>query len=355
MANTTSKIMIGNTAQRTVAGGGAWIGKGQVMASYEGSIPAAAVRDQLLNWEPVEVPNANLIPCGVEEADYILPDGKPAKVSIRPGAVGIVRSDDGSPLGQFKEGFNSASYGRMVNFTQEALQGSLPILNAGELRNGAQFFMTVALDKTMHDSKSGLDFLPYLMFHSSLDGSLANTWVPGSLVTICDNQFAGQRTAARNAGRLVKFKRSRFSLTDEKVRDLRSALGVLQLEADAMSALVGELVDVELTRRDWIKVLDIIIPQADNEASKAAQTKSENRRNTVDALYQNSPMVSQFTGTAFGAVQAFNTYAHHEQSVRGSSRVERVFDRVIRGDMAASDNATIAALETVLGRELVNA
>lgn len=351
-----AKIIIGNTSKRKVAGGGAWIGQGEVIASYEDAIPVQAVNDLLLNWEPVEVPNANLIPVSLE-ADRIdtIVDGQAYRIDVRPEHKAIVRSDDFSSLGVFKNGYNSASYGRMVNFFQESLQSSLQIWNAGELRNGGQFFMTVGMDETMHDNKSGLDFLPYVMFHSSLDGSLANTWVPGSLVTICDNMFAGQRAAARNAGRLVKFKRSRFSLSDERVKDLRSALAVMELEAEATTNLVHELVDIELSRPQWLKVLDIIIPEAKGEVSKAAVTKTSNRRQSVDAIYQNSPMVAPWTGTAFGAVQAFNTYHHHAQSVRGTSRVERVFDRAIRGDMAEQDNLTIAALEKVLQRELVTA
>ena len=113
--------------------------------------------------------------------------------------------------------------------------------------------------------------------------------------------------------------------------------------------------DIELPRPLWLKTLDIMIPQAGLDASKAAQTRTSNRRQAVDALYQNNAMVSDWKGTAFGAVQAFNTFAHHGQSVRGSSRVERVFDRVIRGDMAASDGNVLTALEKVLGRELVSA
>lgn len=350
-----AKILIGNTAKRQVAGGGAWIGQGEVLQSFEGPIPAAAVNNMLLNWEPVEVPNANLIPVSLEESFDTIVGGQAYKVQVRPDHKAIVRSDDYSSLGVFKDGYNSAGYGRMVQFFQESLQSSLQIWNAGELRNGGQFFMTVGMDETMHDGKSGLDFLPYVMFHSSLDGSLANTWVPGTQVAICDNQFAGMRAAARNAGRIVKFKRSRFSLSSERVADLRSALAVIELEAEATTELVHTLVDIELPRPLWLKTLDILIPEAGIDASKAAKTRTSHRRQSVDALYQNNPMVAPWTGTAFGAVQAFNTYAHHAQSVRGTSRVERVFDRVIRGDMAESDGQVITALEKVLGRELVSA
>jgi phage/plasmid-like protein (TIGR03299 family) len=348
-----SNIVIGNTSRRTVAAGGNWIGKGQVIASYEDAIPAQAVKDLLLNWEPVEVANANLVPVtDFELADTVLPDGRPAKTMIVEGVKSIVRSDTFAPLGRFQDGYNSAGYGRMVEFTTEAL-GDLPIWNAGELKGGRQFFITLGMDESRHDSNTGLDFLPYLMFGSSLDGSLANTWTPGSLVAVCDNMFAAARGAAKAAGRQIKFKRSRFSMTDQRITDLQTALAVLELEAEAMTAFAGGLAEVPLSRSQWIKTLDVLIPLPGEGASAAALTKTENRRQTVDALYQNSPMVSMWTGTAFGAVQAFNTYAHHEQNVRGVNRVERVFDRVLRGDMAQADTDTVAALERVLERELV--
>lgn len=348
-----ANIMIGNTSKRRVSGGGGWIGKGQVIASYEDAIPLADVQDTLLNWEPLEVPNANLIPVTMDDGFDTIINGQPYQINVRNDFKGIVRSDNFESLGVFKNGYDSAAYQRILKVLQDALQGHLSVWNAGLLGGGRKFFLTAALDETMHDSKSGLDFLPYLMFQSSLDGSLANTFTPGTQVAQCDNQFQGFRKAAGD--RLVRFKRSRYSMGEARIKTLRDALGILTLEAEDFTADIHQLVDIPLTRSQWLKVLDVRIPLPDeNKASKIAVTKATNLRGEIDAMYQLSPMVAPWTGTAFGAVQAFSTWENREKPSRGGvTKVERTFERVLRGDMADNDAASIAALELVLDRPVL--
>jgi phage/plasmid-like protein (TIGR03299 family) len=346
-------ILIGNTSKRTVAAGGNWIGKGQVLDSYEDAIPVQAVYDRLLNWEPIEVPNANLIPLQDSVgADGFLDDGTPYRLNIRDDYKAIVRSDNYASLGVFKNAYDSSAYNRMVGFIQDVFQGALPVWNAGLLGGGKKFFITVGMDNTMHDDKSGLDFMPYLMFHSSLDGSLANTFLPGTQVAICDNQFRSMRKAG--AARMVKFKRSRHALNDARIRSIRDALGIMTLEAENFTADVHAMVDTPLTTADFFKALDVMIPLPKDDSSKAAVTRAENQRDAIVNLYRTSPMVAPWTDTAFGFVQAFNTYNNRQRPVRGALRVERTFERVLSGSLAEADEAAVHAVERVLHRPLLS-
>jgi hypothetical protein len=345
-------ILIGNTSKRTVAAGGSWMGKGQVLGSYEDAIPVQAVYDRLLNWEPIEVPNANLIPVTLDDRFDTIIGGQAYRVLPREDHKAIVRSDNFQSLGVFKNAYDSSAYNRMVGFIQDVFQGALPVWNAGLLGGGRKFFITVGMDQTMHDSKSGLDFMPYLMFHSSLDGSLANTFLPGTQVAICDNQFRAMRKAG--ADRMVKFKRSRHSLNEQRVRSIRDALGIMTLEADQFTADVHRMVDIELSTQDFFKALDVIVPLPKDDSSKAALTRAENTRDQIVSLYRTSPMVAPWTDTAFGFVQAFNTYNNRQRPVRGALRVERTFERVLSGSMADADAASVGALEKVFGRSLLS-
>lgn len=347
-------IMIGNTSRRQVAGGGSWFGKGQVKASYEDAIPVQDVYNTLLDWAPVEVPNANLIPVSTldEPFDTII-NGQAYQVRVRDDHKAIVRSDNFESMGVFKNAYDSSAYNRMVGFIQDVFQGHLPVWNAGLLGGGKKFFITVGMDQTMHDDKSGLDFWPYLMFHSSLDGSLANTFVPGTGVAQCDNMFRSMRKSAAGAGRLVKFKRSRHSLSDVRIRSIRDALGIMTLEAEQFGEDLHSLVDTPLSRADFHKALGIIIPEPKDDASKAAQTRWENQRNGLVDLYLGSPMVEPWKDTAFGFVQMINTYNNRFKAVRGALQVERTFERALSGSLAEADGAAIRALETVLDRQLL--
>ena len=349
-----SEIYIGGTAKRDVYGG-RWIGKGEVTREYEGSIPVGDIYNGLLDWEPLAVPNANLIPVSLDEQFDTIIDGMPYKVSVREGHKAIVRSDTNASLGVFKNGYDSTGYKGLMQWTQDTLHGSMTNYATGLLSGGAKFFTQFGLDETLHDGKSGLEFLPFVLFQSSLDGSLANSWSAGSLIAICDNMFAGMKASSAADGRQLKLKRSRYGLSEARMTDLRGVLGVLELEVESMTDFLHSTVDIEVTVPQFDKVLDLVMPEASEDASKAAHTRSNNRRDSVRSLYFNSPMVEPWKGTAFGVIQAFNTYSHHGQSVRGATRVERVYDRVLRGDMAAADTTVVRSIEKVLHRELVSA
>lgn len=343
-----SNIIIGKTANRGTAARGGWIGQGEVIASYEGPVPRQAVQD-LIAWEPIKVPSANLIPVDdVSLADTVLPDGTPAMTRIVEGVKSIVRSDTFENLGRFNDEFNDASYASIEERTYESTGGA-PTLAVGELNGGRQFFIQYGMDENLHDGSTGLDFMPYLLFQSSLDGSLANTWSRGSIIAKCDNMFPAIRQEARKHGQ-VKFKRSRFS--SERLENLPALLGV---QAQHTVDFARHMVRIPVSRKEFIDTMNILVAMPDAEkASKAAVTRAENTRQAIDALYQSDPMVADWTGTAFGVFQAFDTYYNRVKPVRGQvNRIDRVFDRVLRGTAEEQGRSTLDALQQVLGRELI--
>jgi phage/plasmid-like protein (TIGR03299 family) len=342
-----SNIIIGNTTNRATAARGGWMGQGEVIASYEGSIPRQAVRD-LIDWEPIKVDSANLVPVeDVSLADTVLPDGRPAKTMIVEGVKSIVRSDTFANLGRFNDDYNGNAYSDYEEATHEIV-GDAPYLSAGELRGGRQFFFQVGMDENIHDGSTGLEFMPYMMFRSSLDGSLANTWDRGSIICKCDNMFPAISKEARRNGSQVKFKRSRYSA--ERLFDLPRMLGI---QAQDTVDFARSMSQVPVLRSQFIKTLDIIVPLPGENASKIAVTKAENTRQAIDALYQNSPMVADWNGTAFGVFQAFDTYYNRVKPVRGANKIDRVFDRVLTGKAVDEGLSTLNAMQRVLGRELV--
>lgn len=328
--------------------GNGWIGSGEVTKRFPGAIPYSEIQQNLLNWEPIEVPNANLIPVSLEDGFDTIVNGQAYKVLVQRDKKAIVRSDTYAPLGVFGNGYDSRAYQKLVDFTQRAYGAYLPPYNVGLLGGGTKFFIQLGLDETMHDPESGVEFMPFLLFGSSLDGTLANTWSTGSQVLICNNMFSASRSAAKADGRLFKIKRSRNGFDDANMANLQDALGVLRAEKDQFMADVQRLVRTPVTNRQFEKVLDIKMPLAGEDASKAAKTRSENRRASVKGLYHNSPMVSPWAGTAWGVVQAFNTDRHYGGTVKMVTRTERIFERALTSDISSGDTETIEAIDRVL-------
>ncbi|QSM01187.1 hypothetical protein SEA_NANOSMITE_163 [Mycobacterium phage Nanosmite] len=349
MGTNIAHALIGNTSKR-----GHWIGQTDgTLPTYDGPIPVGEVERQLFDWEAISVPTGNFIPVGVDEIGepgvIILPDGRPAKAVITEGAQGIVRSDDFTELGRHGRGYRIHDYKTwLIRNVSNILQDRLSILSALTLKNGAQAAVEIGLDETMHDDKTGLEFWPFLLAQTSLDGSIATTYSAFNRLLICDNMFSGINREARRAGRQYKVKHTVNSLSEVHIAGVREALSILDKSAHEMQDFTRMLASIPVSRVQQLKVLDIIEPPAPADSSKVKVTKTENRRELLDHYFTTDPMSAPFAGTAFGVVQAVSTYQHHGVAVRGTSRLERVYDRAIRGDFAASDGATLAALSEVL-------
>lgn len=357
MGQHIAHALIGNTAKRK-----GWIGQTDgTLPTYEGSIPVAEIQRHLFNFEAISVPSGNFIPCGVEDADWILPDGRPCKIVITPGAQGIVRSDDGSELGRHKAGWRNHGYDEwLLQNVSTATQNTLTIPSALTLKNGAQAAVEFALDETVHDSTTGLNFWPFLLAQTSMDGSIATTYSAGNRVIECDNMFQGFHRAAAKAGRQYKRKHTINSMSGDHFVAMRNSLSILDRAAHEMTAHMRLLSGIHVGRPQWLRVLDIIEPPAQADSSKVKVTKTTNRRELLDSIYKGEgelgALNGAFAGTAFGVIQANNTYQHHGVGVRGASRIERVYDRMIRNEVSESDGMVLDALAEVLQMpELVSA
>lgn len=348
--------LIGNTDKRSH-----WIGKTDgTLPTYPGPIPISDVESRLFDWEAISVPTGNFIPVRVEEADLLIPtkDGKgsiPVKAVVNTGAQAIVRSDDFTELGRFKLGYRIHDYKQwLIYVISEILGNNMCILSALTMKNGAQAAIEIGLDEALHDSKSGLDFWPFILAYTSMDGSLATTFSAFSRVLRCDNMFRAISREAAASGRQSKFRHTINSLSENAVSGMHSTIGLLERQADGMVSYVNRLAAVPMSRPQWIKVMDIIAPPAPEDSTKAKVTKMANRREQLDDMYANSDMVAPWVGTAFGGLQAVSSFRHNVASVRGATRLERVYDRTIRGEMAEGDLKTLEAMSTVLGRDLIS-
>lgn len=349
MGTKIAHALIGNTDKR-----GTWIGNTDgTLPTFAGPIPVAEVERLLFNWEAISVPTGNFIPTEPDSIGSVMIDGKYYRPQVTPGKQGIVRSDDFSELGRHTNAYAMHDYKEwLIRKVSNMLGGTLSILSALTLKNGAQAAVEIGLDETMHDDTTGLDFWPFLLAKTSLDGSIATTYEAFNRVLRCDNMFGGITADAKAAGRQYKVKHTANSNNVSHVAGFREAMVILDQSAHTMQDWMKTMSGIEVPRREWLKVLDIIEPPAPAGSTGVKVTKTNNRRDLLDSIYQGEgelgALNGPFAGTAFGVVQANNTYQHHGVGVRGTTRLERVYDRAIRGDLAASDQVAVEALAKVL-------
>ena len=362
--------LIGNTKER----GDAWhkdeAYQGDEPNHYEGMIPVEDVKRRLFNWKPIKTVQAALIPVTDDEMvnaydkdmkPFTIKDenGNNVQVMVKPSEtrVVIVRSDNYLDLGAFKKSYQPHDYEEwLIGVTSNVIGDELGILSAGLLKNGAQAWLEAAFPQAVHDEKSGIAFMPYILAYTSLDGSLATGFAANDMATVCDNTFTYNRARAAKRGLEAKLRHTLYSNTDKKVEEIRKKLGIL-LDEQRENTLenIHKWLSVPMNDQEFVKVMDIIMPLPEDVRSKS-WTRINNKREVLNHVYHSDSMVNIIEPSALRVIHAFNTYAHHYSETRGSaSRIQRNMEKTIKGGFEELDFSVMDAIAAVKDMpELVN-
>jgi phage/plasmid-like protein (TIGR03299 family) len=309
---------------------------------YATAVPVADVARRLFGWDAVSRTLAVALPTDdLTAADTIDADGHAIHYAPVPDRQAIVRSDTGAVLGLFSTGYAIHQFRDwLLGTVATILDADLSIGSAGLLKSGAVAWVSVEVPDNIR-TPEGVEFRPNLIACTSHDGSLATTYQRVVTNVVCDNTMSA---ALAERSQRVKVKHSRYSKV--RINEVRDALAMVYSVADDFAAEVAQLCATQVTNAQWSAFLDAHAP-IPAEAGRA-RTGAERKRETLGRLWNHDARVSPWRGTAFGVVQAVNTYVHHEQIVRGASRAERNMLRAVDGGVDALDTDTLATLGRVL-------
>lgn len=325
-------ILVGFTDKR----GHAWHyrteDQGTESNHYPGAIPVDDVLRRLFNFEVRE------------QTMYILTDHGYTEV---PGRKAMVTSDDEFVLGVFKEGYQGHQYQEwLLDNVATILGDDLGIGAAGLLKSRGQAFVTVEVPDSI-TTPEGVTFRPNLLAATSFDGSLATTLKRVVTDVVCDNT---RDAALGEEGQQFKVKHSKYSHL--KIKDARDALQIVFTMADDFAAEVAELTSVKVSAIQFNKHLNIMVPLVDpsgEDLKGRGLTMAENKQNDIIRLYNSDDRVAPWHGTAYGVVQAYNTWNHHYAIVRGeTTRFIRNMENTITGKMGNKDQEVYESLQAVL-------
>ena len=328
-----TNVLVGYTDKR----GNAWHYRAEEQGTesnhYAGPIPVADVRRRLFNWQPVEAKLST-------SYDVIDDDGVESVQITDPDRKVIVRPDTRQVLGVFKSGYTVHGYDQwLISNVETILDADVQIGSAGLLRGGAVGWVQVEMEDTMQ--AAGVEFRPFLTATTSLDGSLATTYITGGQVVVCDNTL---QLADQNADRRFRVKHSSKSLG--RITEARDALGLIlttgQELADEIERLNRELV----TEQRWTDfVAAYTAPSTDGNAAK---TIAVEKATNLNRLWRADPRVTPWAGTAYGVVAAVNTYQHHQARTTSRwSRADRNADATLHGKWAQVGADALQLLATV--------
>lgn len=308
---------------------------------YAGAVPVEDIKRRLFNFQLQGVPLYIVVPCDVDEATTMLNDGTPAKHVVVDDRQAIKRDDSSDVLGIFKGGYQVNQYTQsLLNDVQEMLGNGIEIGSAGLLKKGAVAW--VQIEATETTTVNGVEFRPFIMAADSCDGSLARTYNKGNTVVVCDNTMAASLTSALATFKMKHTKNAKFNAVTA-----RDALGIIEEIGAEFSADIQTLTDWAVSDADWTKFLDAVCKFDADAKTTRSMTIAQNKRDDLQNLWNNDNRVSPWAGTAFGVLQATNTYAHHIQTVRGANRAERNMLNAITGATDKADAETLRVLELI--------
>jgi phage/plasmid-like protein (TIGR03299 family) len=318
---------------------------------YEDAVPLEAVLD-LLSWDAVscrlrvEMPDSVPVP-GVE----IMPGQTVADPEwphpVVDGRQAIVRSDTGTVLGIFTDGYEIHQYRDwLVARVSNILGDTLAIGSAGLLKSGAQAWVSIEVPENI-TTPEGVEFRPNLLACTSHDGSLATTYKRTVTNVVCDNTMSA---GLAETGQQLKIKHSKYSKL--RINEARDALAMVHAVADDFMAEVAALTRLDVSDKAWSMFLDSHASLQDKGVDKVgrARTIALNEREALTQLWNSDNRVSPWRNTGWGVVQAVNTFEHHIKAVRNVNRSERNMSNAVTGKTDASDRATVGELMAVLSR-----
>ena len=306
---------------------------------YPHAIPFEDVLERLFPWKATEGP----VKARVKVA------GKWQTVTV-PGKKALSHPDTGEVFSIVGSGFAVHNYGEWLieNFRILMDTDELGIGSAGLLKGGAQAWVQLELPETV-TGPGGIQHRPFATASVVLDGSRSDVYGTGSTLAVCDNtlsaalgRFFAQVKYAHRKG--VKF----------QAQDVREKLEILAGTTDLINAELEALLGIPVSDKQWEQFVAATIGNRPNSMiegkGSAALTKWDDRHDTLTALWKNDPMVAPWTGTAFGAIQAMNTYRHHHQVAKGveGGRAERNLLNRVDGTNDKQDALVLDRLQMVL-------
>jgi phage/plasmid-like protein (TIGR03299 family) len=222
----------------------------------------------------------------------------------------------------------------------DLLGDDLGIGSAGLLQNRAKAWVQVELPDSI-ETPQGFTFRPFVVAATSFNGSMASRAKLCFQAVVCDNTL---EIGMSEALPMVRVQHSRYSQL--RIAEARETLGLIYTATDAISDAIRQLTEWEVTDQAFAKIVDQLVPvPTGKEATTRSISMADSKRTAVRHLWLNDERASTWWGTALGVVQAFNTYQHHDSTVRGvGHRAERNMLNAIDGTTGKADAKVLGAI-----------
>jgi len=247
-----------------------------------------------------------------------------AGVTQVPNRWAVVRSDVAEPLGVVGDGYRVLQNSEGFDMLGALLEGGeVEVETAGSLRGGRHVWALARLHRDLHID--GDEHVPYVLFTTSHDGSSSVKVATTPVRVVCMNTLRWALQGARSTWSV----RHTASVAD-RVDEARKTLRLAWTFYDEFEHDVRYLMSRPVTEAQFEQVVQRTFPTP-KDATDQQRARAEDRRGQVASIYLRSTEVGEFTGTAWGTLQAFNTWDLWKRPTRGGQPLEQQAMRVLTG------------------------
>ena len=280
---------------------------------------------------------------GAVTASVLTDDG--VLVVEAPDRKAIVRVDTATVLGLFKSGYQMHQPREWcLENLDLILSGGLQIGSVVVLKGGAVAAVQAELPESRIATAPGaepVEYRPFVTAATSFDGSIATTYGRGAQVVVCDNTLS---VALRSFDAVTKIRHTRLSLN--RVGEIRTNLAlVVEQSGDTFDAQFAELAAQVVSDAKFAAIVKSFTG-VDKAPEGRSKTIAQNKEKALLDLWRRDERVAPWRGSAYGALAAFNTAAHHVFGAE-KSRVERNQQRVIEGEWDKIDSRILDLIASV--------
>ncbi|QBI98143.1 hypothetical protein SEA_FIREMAN_61 [Microbacterium phage Fireman] len=318
--------LIGFTAER----GKAWHHLEGYDNHFEGAIPVERMLD-LMSYPLAE---------GTPTVTVLSEDG--VTQFEAKGHKGIVRLDTGEVFKFFKEGYQIHQPREwLVQNLDTLTHGGLQLAAGLLLRGGAVASVQAELEGT-REAAEGVKHRPYITAATSMDGSMATTYLVGTRLWVCDNTLT--YALAESDALRHKVRHSSHSL--RRMGEVRENLGLVVEEVGGtIDAEIARLTSQYVSDQQWSDFLEAYTLINRDKPGKAL-TNAENKIKALNTMWNHDERVAPWRNSAWGVLSAVNTAEHHVFGT-DSNRETRNGLRTVQGKWDEIDRKTLRVLASV--------
>jgi phage/plasmid-like protein (TIGR03299 family) len=221
-------------------------------------------------------------------------------------------------LGVVGERYKTLQNEDLFSFGDNLLDGGGRWETAGSIKGGRQVFGSIALEReTVLDEQGvGDKVKTYLLVNTSHDGSVAIQASITPVRVVCANtlNLALGGGVGRNRSVKQSFKIRHTQTVNGRIAAAREALGLANQYMDEFDKMAKELIEVEITKAQFDKIVQTAYPMPDKDA-KGAMSKWQTKLELIEDIYQGE-FNHMIAGTAWGALNAMTERLDWYRSAR---------------------------------------